>query len=516
MVITRPQRYRDTLQAHYTSSIEIVTYMVSKLHLTDQDLIWEPCAGKGDLIDGILKLIPNANIRASEIDDSAIDVLRNKYKSQHNITVVHEDALELRNYSLFEKNHTFTRIIANPPYGAYQSFEKRSQLKKQYPSLYVRETYGVILYHALSLLQAQGRLVFIIPDTFLWLHRHDFLRRTLLSESTVEEVALFPSEFFPGINFGYSGLCIITVIKGHPCPNHQIRIIDKLSDPLVLLEIAHGQDPIDRCSISEIPQNDLLVRKHVELVRPSHNGSISLSKRANLTLADLAEVRTGFYSGNDRMWIRRASSDVPRSKHFQNVEPSRIYKSGEPPLTGISDEECFIPILRGGAAKLVRTTQWYVDWSVDAVSEYRRQGKNPARFQNSQYYFQEGIGVPMVASLCLTAALLEKRIFDQGIVGVFPKDNLLLKYLLGFLNTELATSLLRQINPTANNSANYLKRLPVVIPTSLELENCTKCVDKAIQEIHESSSVLVNTLNELEFLYRGIWCNGHPEPSFHP
>jgi restriction endonuclease S subunit len=165
-----------------------------------------------------------------------------------------------------------------------------------------------------------------------------------------------------------------------------------------------------------------------------------------------------------------------------------------------------VPILRGGAASFVRPTHWYVDWSIEAVREYRRPGKNPARFQNAQFYFRNGIGVPMVSSGRLTAAILENRLFDQGIVGVFPKDSALLRFLLGFLNTELATKLLRQINPTANNSANYLKRLPIIIPSGAELDNIDRLVEQAITESRDCEALNSDLRARLESAYREMWC----------
>ena len=506
MVTPRPQRYRDTFQAHYTDSPDIVSYMVSRLKPTEADSIWEPCAGVGDLIDGIIQSSPNSPIRASELDPKASAMLKEKYKGFQNIKVANEDALELGHTPLFESEIQFTRIIANPPYGAYQSHEKKTALKKQYPGLYVRDTYGVIFYHCFRLLDQEGRLVFIIPDTFLWLHRHDFLRRTLLNESTIEEIVLFPSKFFPGISFGYSGLCIISLIKRPAHKTHQIRIINNLTTANVLMELALGYEPKDRCLITNIRQKDILSRLCAEFAKPSQNNGITLSSRANLTLSDMADVRTGFYSGNDRHWVRRANADIPRSKSFDDVGVDKISDLTAPPLYGINGPNCFIPLLRGGAARFVKQTQWYVNWSRYAVSEYRRPGENPARFQNSQYYFSEGIGVPMVASARLTATLLEGRLFDQSIVGIFPKNEQLLMYLLGFLNTELATKLLRQINPTANNSANYLKRMPIVNPTHSELKQCNNSVSKAIKESQKCGDVSKTTLNEIEDVYRRIWC----------
>ena len=505
MVIPRPQRYRDTFQAHYTDSPNIVSYMVSRLKPTEADVIWEPCAGIGDLIDGIIRFSPKSPIRASELDPEASATLKEKYKRFQNIKVVNEDALELGHSPLFEPEIHFTRIITNPPYGAYQSHQKRIVLKKQYPGLYVRDTYGVILYHCFRLLDQEGRLVFIIPDTFLWLHRHDFLRRTLLNESTIEEIVLFPSKFFPGISFGYSGLCIISLIKRPTHRAHKIRIIENLANADVLMDLAQGHEPEKQCLIIKISQKEILSRPCAEFVRPSQNDGIMLSDRANIALGDVADVRTGFYSGNDRHWVRRANADIPRSKSFEDVEVNKISDLAAPPLRGIDGPNCFIPILRGGAARFVKQTQWYVNWSRYAVSEYRTPGKNPARFQNSQFYFSEGIGVPMVASVRLTAALLGGRLFDQSIVGIFPKKKQHMMYFLGFLNTELATKLLRQINPTANNSANYLKRMPIVIPTNSELKQCNNFVFKAIKESQGCGDVSKTTLNEIENIYSRIW-----------
>src|SRR5437867_8669235 len=100
MVTHRPKRPRDELQAHYTSSPEIVRYMVSKLRPADGDSIWEPCAGKGDLIDGVLAERPAVRIRASEISDTAVTALENKYRGFRNVEVRREDALEVENGSL--------------------------------------------------------------------------------------------------------------------------------------------------------------------------------------------------------------------------------------------------------------------------------------------------------------------------------------------------------------------------------------------------------------------------------
>src|SRR5260370_20104361 len=97
MVTNRPERPKDELQAHYTSSPEIVRYMVSKLRPADGHSIWEPCAGQGDLIDGVLAETSDVRIRASEIHDTALAALDNKDRGFPNVEPHREDALQVEN-----------------------------------------------------------------------------------------------------------------------------------------------------------------------------------------------------------------------------------------------------------------------------------------------------------------------------------------------------------------------------------------------------------------------------------
>ena len=120
--------------------------------------------------------------------------------------------------------------------------------------------------------------------------------------------------------------------------------------------------------------------------------------------------------------------------------------------------------MKGGRRRYFKPDEWYVDWSAQAVQTYRSNHK--ARFQNPDYYFRHGIGVPMVSSSSISAAILKDRVFDQSVVGIFPQEEKWLYYLLAFFNTETCNTLIRTINPTANNSANYIKKIPLLLRTT--------------------------------------------------
>ena len=75
------------------------------------------------------------------------------------------------------------------------------------------------------------------------------------------------------------------------------------------------------------------------------------------------------------------------------------------------------------------------------------------------------------------------KVFDQSIVGVFPNDPKWLSYLLAFFNSPTAHILIRAINPTANNSANYLKKLPFIEPNPTILHEINGLVDGQIERV---------------------------------
>lgn len=191
--------------------------------------VFEPCAGDGVFIDTLKSKMPSLSIDIYELNPQAVSLLREKYGSSNNIKITQGDTLTSRELIIYSNaGGIYDRIIANPPYGGWQDYEKRKILKKLYPRLYVKETYALFLFRCIQLLRDKGILVFIIPDTFFNLHMHTRLREYLLTNTKIKEVALFPSSFFPRVNFGYSNLSIITLQKSinkNECLNNKVRVI---------------------------------------------------------------------------------------------------------------------------------------------------------------------------------------------------------------------------------------------------------------------------------------------------
>lgn len=502
----------EVYRSYYTKSDPIVHYMVEKLSVESGMRVFEPCAGDGVFIDALNSRIPNLSIDIYELNPKAIEVLKEKYKSNSNIKIAQGDTLTGQQLILFsDAGGIYDRIIANPPYGGWLDYEKRKYLKKLYPLLYIKETYTLFLYRCAQLLRDNGILVFIIPDTFLILHMHTKLRKYLLTNTKIREICLFPSSFFPGVNFGYSNLCIITLqkcINEDQCLNNEVRVITGLKSVAelgVLGEVLKKHHRIFALKQSDIYENI----DHALLI--SEDPRISyLIKHCETKIGDIADCVTGFYSGNDKQYLHPISEKIKNARKYEVLNKSLVcddYMLKGDILEGIKGPKHFIPLVKGGGIKYFKPDIWYMDWSVEAVKDYKTNKK--ARFQNAQYYFKYGIGVPMVSSSQITAALIENKLFDQSIVGIFPKDQKWIYYLLAFFNSPTCNKLIRTINPSANNPANYIKKIPFVSPSDRDLKEINNIAQEVFHTLKEGKECPKNyelALNDLiKKTYEGVY-----------
>ncbi len=469
-------------QAFYTKSTPIVDYMVDKLLLKPTDKIFEPCGGDGVFIEAILDANVFANIDICELNPASIAVLQSKFSTFQNVSIKECDTL-LDNDLSFNSNFGghYDKIIANPPYGAWQDLEKRAILKKMYSDLYAKESYALFLFRCIELLKEDGILSFIIPDTFLNLHMHKAIRKHILTKTKILELALFPSSFFPGVNFGYANLSIITLQKKSnqkECLSNSFNVLTNFSTVEQLTEINKDELKIYSFSQQEVFSNS----DFAFLI--SDNSSISKAiNEAALKVGDIASCVTGFYSGDDKTFLQVNSPDLKNGKNYDLIDTNKInreYKNATNILDGLDSEKYFLPIVKGGNTKYLKPEGWFMNWSKKAVLHYKKDKK--ARFQNPQYYFKFGVGVPMISSSSITASLIENKLFDQSIVGIFPKDESLTNYLLAFFNSPTCNKLIRTINPSANNPANYIKKIPFIEPTDEQKE----LINSTVQSILES------------------------------
>lgn len=492
-----------TYQAYYTKSNPILNYMTGMLHFKPHDLILEPCGGDGVFIDKILENTQNVQISVFELNSSTVAGLKSKYSMKSCVSIKETDTL--LDKAILECSQRYDKIIGNPPYGARSDEHKKVLLNKLYPDLYTKESYTLFLYACTRCLKENGELCFIVPNTFLSLHRHLSIRKFLLTNTKIKELALFPSSFFPGVNFGYANLCIITLEKSSD-------VSQNLNNEIVVRT--------NFKTVEELEQRDCGVMKIVsqKSVLESVGSAFMLNSTKQIAelvndrdikrIGDIASCVTGFYSGYDKKYLHPINKEVKNAKKYGCADKERIRMtslSQKEKENGISEPCCLVPIVKGGNVEYVKPNHWFMDWSTLAITEYIQSKK--CRFQNSDFYFKNGIGIPMIRSSRLTAALIDGRLFDQSIVGVFPKDETWVYYLLGFFNSSVCTELINAINPSTNNSANYIKKIPFVTPVEDVKIKVDALVKKIVTVLKSGESDISAYSIELDKIFANLYSN---------
>lgn len=309
---------------------------------------------------------------------------------------------------------------------------------------------------------------------------HKDIRKYILSRTKIKEIALFPSSYFPGVNFGYANLSIIALEKSSDYKSNIENTFKIIKGFKSVDEL--GNDNLKHLTNLEIQQKDVLNNNgYIFLTNKNPNVSACI-KQSEINIGDICDCATGFYSGNDKERLKVLSKEIRNSKRYEVVDKDKItYDCTSKPLNGIENDKIYVPIVKGGNIKYIKSDNWFMEWSKELVSFYKTDKK--ARYQNSSYYFRKGIGVPMVSSTSITGVLIENRLFDQSIVGVFPKDENLIHYLLAFFNSPTCNKLIRTINPSTNNSSNYIKRIPFIQPNVHDLNNITENVKQIIEQV---------------------------------
>lgn len=498
----------DTYRSYYTKSQFITDYMVKQINLNKDDLVLEPSAGDGVFIDEILRYHPDSTIEAYDLNPEAAEILKQKYSNNTNISVMNADTLlDLQLDMYVMSNGHYDKIIGNPPYGAWQDYDKRDILKKKYAGFYVKETYSLFLIRCISLLKNNGILSFIIPDTFMNLHMHNRLREYMLLNTKVKEVLIFPSKFFPGVQYGYSKMCIVTIQKTDDkniALNNSVRIITDLKKPSDIDEITHDRD-LKQFTVEILNQKIIFDSVDKAFLIKAGEGIRNLINSSVLTLNDIADCVTGIYTGDNKKYFKVASTNVKNNLSkcpvVETDEVNYDFRKIDNIFDGIEGTSVYIPVVKGSSDSYIRKNDWFIDWSKEAINHYKTDKK--ARFQNSQYYFKKGIALPMVKSSKIRANLIENQVFDQSVVGIFPKDEKYLFFMLAFFNSDVFNSIINTINPTANNSANYVKKIPIILPK--DLSYIDELVQQMIEFKRDTGKINENIQIELDEIFADLY-----------
>lgn len=174
--------------------------------------VLEPACGFCNFLFGVYSRYPENNFYGVEINDEVYKKIKILFKKTP-FKLIKDDFL------LWNSEKKFDLIIGNPPYGIigdkthypiYALKEKKERYKKQFNTWFGKyNVYGAFVEKGVNLLKPKGKLVFIIPATWMILDDFNKLRK-YLSYFGKTKVYYMGNNVFEGVSVS---VCILVFEK---------------------------------------------------------------------------------------------------------------------------------------------------------------------------------------------------------------------------------------------------------------------------------------------------------------
>jgi len=396
----------------------------------------------------------------------------------------------------------FDIVLANPPYGATVGDRVRDlYFDRLTDGAQSKDTYGLFMARGLQLLRSGGQLCYIVSDTWRTIKTHKPLRKLFLEKTTIAHFIDLPSWVFDAT----VNTCILTVAKNTASESHDLIAADlrslqigdwnKLTENLAAIA-AHSVDlqTIDYARYT-YPQSLIATYDNLSLFIGSPKLYQLLSNSNFSRLGTIADVKVGLQTSDNDYYLRKRRG---ARGSYEILDESKLLTDAD--IAGLSDDEklngvapnkynnrCFLPFDKGGESNTDEgwlpnyyvPTQYLIDWSRDAVhrlrtatiADVKRRKKEfnkiepqeehriASRFQNSEYYFQEGITFSPTGIYSPTFRLGSGCIFGNKGSTIFVRG-IEPRVLLGFLTSIVSRYLLKSyVSHTVETGEEVLTRL---------------------------------------------------------
>ena len=348
-------------------------------------------------------------------------------------------------------NGGFDAVIGNPPYGQVIDNALKKYFDNTFNSMEGRfDTFELFLEKGIGLCKQKGILGYIIPSTVLTNLYSRKLRKFIVENCSVDEITNFGMDVFsdPTVH-----TCIVFLI------NQKDKNLTKIRKQVT--EVTQLNDSYNYM----MPQSSLGANANFTFdifVDPIIGNLLNnLSKQSRL-LGDICFIRQCIKTGDDELYVEK----------FETT-PDAPWK----------------PTLRGRSILRYTTIE---------KREYLKYGDWLARnWQNKSFYETPKIAIRETGNRIIATLDLEFRYFLSSLYAIYPKladEQLFLEYLLGILNSKIATFVAKVIALDLTDGAftkfrtNQLARIPI------RTINFSDPADKAR---HDRMVTLVESMLEL-------------------
>lgn len=340
---------------------------------------------------------------------------------------------------------------ANPPYTDSADFgpELREFIEDNYKKLYKFHTnlYATFIKRCYDFTGKAGFIAMVHPPTFMYIKTFEDVRKFIIDKTHIN--------FF--VEWGYLGMF-----------NPSARV----DSALYILEKNNNQGKdavfVKLNHLYETKRYDALFGAYEKFLAGSTHEllySIPQSKLKTIkswpfiywisdefrekfgadSLDKFFYIKNGLQTGNNNKYLRFWWEIASDQRDFEESEKWMLYGKGGP------------------------HNKWFGNlWATVNVLETN--SSSP-----SKGYYREGVNFSGSSSKGTSFRYMPTgNMFDNDAPLIFPKDDCGINYLLGFINTKLASYIISCLNPTVKTQVGDIKRIPFTLPSKTQEEMVSK------------------------------------------
>lgn len=367
--------------------------------------------------------------------------------------------------TLSQKYHV---VVTNPPYMGVGGMSSKLStfVKKEYPDS-KSDLFSVFIEKGIQMTLPKCYTALITQHVWMFISSYEKLRRNL-ENITIVNMAHLGARAFEEISGEVVQTTSFVMRKLHNTDYNgkYIRLVDEQS-----------QNAKEEAFLMK---DKFFVEKYKEFeIVPGTPIAYWLSDDirktfVNMSISEISEIKQGLATCNNNLFLR----------NWYEVARGNIgfgFKSSDETLS--SDIKWF-PYNKGGGYR-----KWYgngcelVNWK-HGGEDIHKYNNIPLDYQAApvrakKFYFRSGITYGLIASTGFSARDIEGGfVFDVGGSMLFPPEDKK-KYILGFLNTNVAQEYLKAINPTLNYQVGDIGKLPLIW-NEQKAQIVTEIVDECI------------------------------------
>lgn len=315
--------------AYYTPE-SVVNDMIEQMDISSNTKILDPCCGTGIFLTKSNIKNPE-NLWGVDIDRIAIMIAKVnlfiKYKDidfTPNLFVL--DFLEDDKHIIWQEKFDF--IITNPPWGADVSYISKLLFRE----IRSEESFSYIIVKSKKYLKEDGKIIFLLPESFLNVKIHNDIREFILKRMKLEKITLYPSSFS-----GVLTKFISIKVKKCELENYSFEIVDLGNKTVYTTE----RKDIEINSNYIIPKLSYKDKKILNKVFSEEYNTLkdSIWALGIVTGDNIGKLKKEMGENLEPIYTGKEISEYKllpaknfieyRRENFQQVAPDRIYRAEE-------------------------------------------------------------------------------------------------------------------------------------------------------------------------------------------